>query len=58
MPYGEYYDGEWFAHRDWDLAVQHAEILERITGDHCEVFPAGPTGYWIVRTDPSGKEVE
>jgi len=44
-------------HRNAEFAQAHAERLERLTGDHCEVRKYGPTLFKVIRYDASGKWV-
>jgi hypothetical protein len=43
-------------HDDAVVALTHAEALERMTGDRCEVVRYG-VYYRVARTDASGKQV-
>lgn len=44
-------------HRKEEFALMHADRLERLTGDHCEVRMYGPGLYKIIRRDATGKRV-
>lgn len=44
-------------HHNRDMAVAHAEEIERMTGDRCEVRRYGPSLYRIHRYDCGGKLV-
>lgn len=48
---------DYLDHRDEALAMKHAEELERMTGDHCEVRKFRASHYKVMRRDASGKLV-
>jgi hypothetical protein len=53
---------DWRIHSNKNMAIRHAEKMQEMTGDRCEVAVAGPdssgrTVFRIARYDPSGKRV-